>query len=207
MYTSHVRTFGDWCLMVLGPLPRRTTPPEDVSPGGRLSRRTTPPEDVSPAGQLPRRTSPRRTTPPQDKCPVLSLLLLLLPAGVVLRGSRQLGVVPGGVVQIRCLISLLKMLELYKLRHNCFNSMWECTMYEMLGVMIFRFKKLPFPFGKIVNSVSKDFLNGNSVWPLTLYTKIPFTNQIKKKYELRIRVLSTALCIVKATVTLHVRGS
>ena len=76
-----------------------------------------------------------------------------------------------------------------------------------LGVMIFRFKKLPFPFGKIVNSVSKDFLNGNSVWPLTLYTKIPFTNQIKKKYELRIRVLSTALCIVKATVTLHVCSS
>ena len=35
----------------------------------------------------------------------------------------------------------------------------------LLGVMIFRFKKLPFPFGKIVNSVSKGFLNGNSVWP------------------------------------------
>ena len=66
-----------------------------------------------------------------------------------------------------------------------------------LGVMIFRFKKLPFPFGKIVNSVSKDFLNGNSVWPLTLYTKIPFTNQIKKKYELRIRVLSKSHVISK----------
>jgi len=34
-----------------------------------------------------------------------------------------------------------------------------------IGVMIFRFKKVPFPFGKIVNSVSKGFLNGNSVWP------------------------------------------
>ena len=83
-------------------LPRRTTPPEDNSPGGWLPRRTTPAEDVSPAGHLP-----QRMTPPQDKCPVLSLLLLLLPpgesssGGVVLRGSRQLGVVPGGVVLIR----------------------------------------------------------------------------------------------------------
>ena len=82
--------------------PRRTSPPQDDSPGGRLPRRTTPPQDISPGGRLP-----RRMTPPQDKCPVLSLLLLLLLllppgdsscGGVVLRGSRQLGVVPGGVV-------------------------------------------------------------------------------------------------------------
>ena len=69
--------------------------------------------------------------------------------------------------------------------------------HQVVGMMIFRFKKLPFPFGKIVNSVSKDFLNGNSVWPLTLYTKIPFTNQIKNKYELRIRVLSKSHVISK----------
>ena len=96
--------------MVLG---NRTTPPEDNSPAGlppdnspagRLPRRTFPPQDNSPGGRLPRRTtppqdiSPRRTTPPQDKCPVLSLLLLvLLPpgdrtsGGDVLRGESSSG--------------------------------------------------------------------------------------------------------------------
>ena len=44
------------------------------------------------------------------------------------------------------------------------NEVWK-LLIALLGVMIFRFKKLPFPFGKIVNSVSKGFLNGNSVWP------------------------------------------
>ena len=58
-----------------------------------------------PQGRLPPDNSPRRTTPPQDKCPVLSLLLLLfLPPGESScedsssGESRQVGVVPGGIV-------------------------------------------------------------------------------------------------------------
>ena len=62
-----------------------------------------------------------------------------------------------------------------------------------VGMMIFRFKKLPFPFGKIVNSVSKGFR-----------MEIPFGHRhctqkfrLQKTYELRIRVLSKSHMISK----------
>ena len=61
--------------------------------------------------------------------------------------------------------------------------------------MIFRFKKVPFPFGKIVNSVSKGFLNMEILFGHRHCThQIPFTKEI---YELRIRVLSKSHMISK----------
>ena len=60
--------------------------------------------------------------------------------------------------------------------------------------MIFRFKKLPFPFGKIVNSVSKGFLNGQFRLAIDTVHK---NYCLRKKYKLRIRVLSKSHMISK----------
>ena len=66
-----------------GRLPRRTTPPEDVSPAGQLPRKTSPPEDVSPAGRLPGGNNNNNNN--NDNTGHLSC------GGVVLRGRRPLG--------------------------------------------------------------------------------------------------------------------